>query len=218
MTKSSDASEDLISGLRPDERLGAAVGEGDVGHNRSFQGARADMRTAFDLFLAQQSEPALDEIQPRRTGRREMQVEARMPYEPAVNRWRFVGAVIVENQVDGQIGRYRGVDRLEELAELDRPVVPVQLPDDLPGLRIQGGEQRRRAMAQVVMRASLRLTRAHGQQRLRAIQGLDLALLVDAQHQRPVRRIQVQPDNVPDLLNEQGVFRQLEGLGAMRLQ
>src|SRR5262245_2675403 len=134
MTKSSNASEDLVCRLRPDEQIGAAVGKGDVGQDRRFQGARAGMRTAFDLFLTQQGEPAFDQVQLRWPGRREMQMEARMPRAPTVNRWRFVGAVVVEDQVDGQIGRYRGVDRVEELAELDRSMAPVQLPDDRPGL------------------------------------------------------------------------------------
>src|SRR5215469_12624274 len=72
VTKSSHAGEDLVCGLRPHERLGATVAEGDVGRDRGLERARADMRAALDLFFAQQGEPAFDQVQPRCAGRREM--------------------------------------------------------------------------------------------------------------------------------------------------
>jgi hypothetical protein len=65
------------------------------------------------------------------------------------------------------------------------------------------------------MTASLHLARAHGQQRLRPIQRLDLTLLVHTEHQGPVRRIQVQSDDVPDFLDEQWIPRQFERLSTM---
>ena len=47
---------------------------------------------------------------------------------------------------------------------------------------------------------------------------LDLALFVDAQHQRLVRRIEIEPDHVRDLGGEVLVARHLERLDLMRLQ
>src|SRR3546814_18819756 len=44
--------------------------------------------------------------------------------------------------------------------------------------------------------------------------GGDLALLVDEQGQGPVRRRQVQPDDVADLVDEQRIARKLEGPAA----
>jgi hypothetical protein len=51
------------------------------------------------------------------------------------------------------------------------------------------------------------------QSRLRAVKGLDLALLVDRKHQRLRRRVEIEADDVFvfDLLDEIGVARQLEG-------
>ncbi len=46
-------------------------------------------------------------------------------------------------------------------------------------------------MAHIIMRPPLRLARSHGQQRLRAIQCLDLGLFVHAQNQRFFRRIRI---------------------------
>ena len=73
-------------------------------------------------------------------------------------------------------------------------------------------------MPHVAVRAAFDLTGPRGQQRLTAIPRLDLGLLVHRQHQRPIRRVEVQPDGVPHFFDEQLVLGQLEGLAAMRLQ
>ena len=57
------------------------------------------------------------------------------------------------------------------------------LPDDRTGGYVEGREQRRRAMACVIVSASLRLPRSHGHDRLGAFQRLNLAFFVDAQNQ-----------------------------------
>ena len=58
----------------------------------------------------------------------------------------------------------------------------------------------------------------HRQDRLLAIERLYLALLVDAEHQRPIGRRQVKTDNVADLVDEQRIAGKLECLRAMGLQ
>jgi hypothetical protein len=68
------------------------------------------------------------------------------------------------------------------------------------------------------MGAPFHLAGAHRQQRLRAIQGLDLRFFVNAEHRRVRGRIQIQPDDVPHFVDEQRVVRQFEGLTPMRLQ
>jgi hypothetical protein len=68
------------------------------------------------------------------------------------------------------------------------------------------------------MHVEARIAGHHRQNRLRAIQGLNLALFVHAQRQSPIRRAQIQPDDVAHLLNEQRIGGQLEGLSAVRLQ
>ena len=90
--------------------------------------------------------------------------------------------------------------------------------DDLAGRGVESGEQRQGAVAFVVVAAPFGLTGAHRQQRLGPVEGLDLALLVDAQDQRPFRRIEIEPDNIANLLYEERVARQLEALRTVRLQ
>ena len=45
---------------------------------------------------------------------------------------------------------------------------------------------------------------------LGAIQGLDLALLIQREDDRPLGRLQVQPDDIAEFFHEGGVGRQLE--------
>ena len=73
-------------------------------------------------------------------------------------------------------------------------------------------------MAFVVVRSSLHLARLHRQQRLRAVERLDLRLLIDAEHGRVRRGIQIEADDISDFLDEERIRRQLEGLAPMRLQ
>jgi hypothetical protein len=56
----------------------------------------------------------------------------------------------------------------------------------------------------------------HGQAGLGAIERLDLALFVDAQHQRLVGRIEIEPDHVLHFGGEVLVARDFEGLDQVR--
>ena len=69
----------------------------------------------------------------------------------------------------------------------------------------------------VVVCAALRHARQHRQDRLCAVERLDLALLVDTEHQRAVRRRQIEAYDVADLVHEQRIAGELEGLRAVRL-
>lgn len=151
------------------------------------------MGTALDLLARQHREPILDEIDPGRAGGCEVHVEPRVSEQPQANRGRFVRAVIIENQVDLVRDRHAGVDLIQELSELERAMPPMALADDLPGLNDQRGEERRGAVADVIVRAAFRRVGAQRQDRLAAIQSLDLRLLVNAQDQRVVWGMQVEP-------------------------
>src|SRR3989442_5531972 len=92
MTKAAHAREDLIGRLRPHERLCVPVRESDVMTDRLFEFTGAAMDTPAQLFVSQGREPALHEIDTRRTGRRGVQVHAVMPYDPAVGTRRLMRA------------------------------------------------------------------------------------------------------------------------------
>lgn len=73
-------------------------------------------------------------------------------------------------------------------------------------------------MPHIAVRAPFRYARHHRQDRLLAIQGLDLAFLIDTEDKGSVRWGQVKADDIADLVDEQRVARQLECLAAVRLQ
>jgi hypothetical protein len=125
--------------------------------------------------------------------------------------------VVVHDQVDIKILGDGRLDLPQEPQELLMSVPGLALADHLTGGHVQGGEQRGGAVADVVMGDALDVTEAHGQQRLSPVQGLDLRLLVDSEHQRLVRWIQIEADDVADLLHEERILRQLECLLPMRL-
>ena len=129
----------------------------------------------------------------------------------------LVSGVIVHDDVDVQPLRDTPVDLLQEVEELPGPVASVALADDAARGDVEGCEERGRAVTLVVVCAALGHARQHRQDRLCAIECLDLALFIDTEHQRAVRRRQIEAYDVADLVHEQRIAGELEGLRAVRL-
>ena len=89
-------------------------------------------------------------------------METRSFGQPAMNRSGFVHGIIVENQMDLKSSGHLGIDGVEELAKLDGSMPTMELTDDGTALSIQGGEQRGRAMALIIMGAPFDFARSHG--------------------------------------------------------
>ena len=111
-----------------------------------------------------------------------------------------------------QAGGHGLVDGGQELTELGGTVAAVQFADEGAVRDAERGEQAGNAVPQLVMDAPLGRAGHHRQHRLRAVQRLDLGLLIDAQHHRLLQRVVVQPDDIDDLLREERVGGQLEGV------
>ncbi len=218
LTKSRDLGQDLVSRFRPHEGPWRVVRHREVLANGGFEGADASMGAALDLLLAQECEPTFDEIEPRSAGRREVQVKARMASKPASDTRRFVGPVIVEDQMHVELGRHLRVDGLEEAEELLAPMASMTLADDFASRDVEGGKQGRGAIAAVIVRPTFGRSERHRQNRRGPVQRLNLTLFVDTQDQRAIRRRQIKADNVAHFLDEQRVARELERLTPMRLQ
>ena len=90
--------------------------------------------------------------------------------------------------------------------------VPLHAAADHPAVEhVQGGGEGGRAIAFVVVGHGRGLAPLHRQPRLGAVEGLDLALLVDREHDRVRRRVHVEADHVAQLGDELGILGQLEG-------
>lgn len=72
-------------------------------------------------------------------------------------------------------------------------------------------------MADIVVRDALPVSQSQRQERLSALQRLDLDLLVYARDQRLVGQVEIQAHDVVHLHDEKGVVRQFESLGSVRL-
>ena len=141
-----------------------------------------------------------------------------MALQPRLHVGMLVGAVVVHYQVQNHLAGKRRIDAAQESQKLLMAVPSKALTDDFALQDLKGSEQASRAIALVVVGHRPQAALFHGQSRLRAVQCLDLGLLVHTQHQGLVRGIQVQPHHIGQLLHKPRIARQLEALDAVRLQ
>lgn len=210
--------DDGVGRRGPAEGLRVGVVGVEVGPDVLVQLDDGAEHAALEAPLRQRGEQTLNGVDPGGRGRREVDVEARMPDQPAFHRLGLVGGVVVEDQVQVEVGRGLPVDQPQEADELGGTMAEHALTDDGARLHVERGEQRRRAMPLVVVGHGRTPAALHRQPQLGAVEGLDLALLVHGQHQGSLGRVDVEPDDVADLLDELRVVRELEGLNPVRLQ
>ncbi len=109
---------------------------------------------ALKLAGREFGEEAFNEIQPRRRGRREVEVHARVLVEPSHNGRMLMGGVVVENDVDVELGRNGTLDFAQKSEKLLVPVAWHAFVEHFTCGDVQGSEQGRRAVTLVVMRHS----------------------------------------------------------------
>ena len=147
-------------------------------------------------------EQALDEVEPGRGCRGEVQLETRMALEPTLHGRCLVCGVVVEDQVEVEMRERLSVDLLQERQELFGAMARQAFPDDLAGRHIECREQRRGPVTLIVVCHGAGTALLDGQARLRAIESLNLALLVDGKHQGFLGRIEIEADDILHLLGE----------------
>ena len=87
----------------------------------------------------------------------------------------FMGAVVVQDNVNGFAGWHLGLEGIGEVDELLMPVALHTTADDLAFEHIESGEQRGGAVTHVIVSYRASPTCRHGQAGLGAVEGLDLA-------------------------------------------
>ena len=129
-----------------------------------------------------------------------------------------MSSVIVDDGVDGLARGDLALDCVEKGNEL-LVAMPSHATSDHGSVEdIERGEQSGRAVALVVMGHRPAFSGLERQARLRAVEPLDLALLVDRDDHRVLGRVHVEADDVLDLLGELRIAGALEGANAVRLQ
>jgi hypothetical protein len=126
--------------------------------------------------------------------------------------------VVVHNQMNIELSRNGAIDMLQEFDELFMPVTGQATLNDFPRERVESGEQGRCPVSSVFVRLTRRGAFPQRQDRRSSLQSLNAALFVDTQDDRIGRWIHVQPDDIPELINEVRVRAKLEVLNSMRLQ
>src|SRR5215204_1786282 len=121
--ESPHAVADFVGGLHPFERCAAVVVGVNVGENGRAQLRNARVRSMLERVFRQQSKEALHLVEPRRVGRREMKLDARMAQQPALHRWSAMGGEIVEDDVDVKTGLDTRVDLAQKGHEVLRPML-----------------------------------------------------------------------------------------------
>ena len=141
--------ENLIGGLRPPKRLALLVVRVDVAEDRLPQLRDARVRAALEGFLGEQPKESLHQIQPRRIGRREMKMDARMSEQPPMHRRRPVGREVVQHDVHLQRRRDARLDLTEERHEILGAMLLFAPRQDFAGRDVERSKQIERAIPDV---------------------------------------------------------------------
>ena len=209
--------EDLVGSLGPGEGMATVVPAVDEEADGVHQLLDTDEGTAADGLPRDDAEEDLDEVQPGARGRCEVQRDAAMAGQPGLDVGVLMGCVVVDHHVQ-LLARVSAGHLLQEGEELLVAVKLIAGLGHVSGGHLQGGEQGGGAVTHVVVRGSLGQAGTQGQDRRGAIEGLDLALLIDAEHDRLLRRVEVETDDVAHLGLKGGVGGELELLSPPGLQ
>ena len=139
-----------------------------------------------------------------------MKGPAGMPRQPGDDLGMLVAAVVVEDHVDHLAGRYGGLDGAQEAQELLVPVALHATAEDRAVEDVESSEQGGDAVAEIIVGHGAGLAWFDRQTGLGPIQGLNLAFLIDREHQAVRRRLDVQADDVLELGGKLGIVERLK--------
>src|SRR5215472_11641423 len=210
--------QDDLGGFGPDEGFGAGVVLGEISIDGGLQVDDRAEHTTADALPRHLGEEVLDRVEPGGRGRCEMEGPARMARQPSQHLGMFVGGMVVEHRVDQLASWDLALDSIEKAVEFEVEMALHAAADHRAVEHAERGEQGGGAVPPVIVRHGLAAPRFDRQSRLRAIEGLDLALFVNRQHNRMGRRIDIEPDDVSELASKAWIARALEGAQPMRLQ
>jgi hypothetical protein len=128
--------EDLVGGLGPAERLAALVPAITESADRLHQLSDAGEGAAADGLAGDDPKEDLDQVQPARRGRSEMQLDAGMFGQPGPHGRGLVGGVVVQHQMQ-LTARIGAGDLLEEggLVAIPAGRSGVRVPSPWPARR-----------------------------------------------------------------------------------
>jgi hypothetical protein len=135
--------------------------------------------TPFQSTSAEPGEKSLDSVEPGARAWCEVENETRVAIKPGTNVGMFVSCIVVKNDVDNLADRNLRLDGVQKSNEFLMTMTLHVAADDRA---VEDGEQRRGAVPLVIVCHGSEPALLQRQAWLGAIEGLDLALLVDRQH------------------------------------
>ena len=186
-----DGGDDFVGIGRPDEGLWLVVGLGEEAVDGGLEVDDRVKDTALQAASGELGEVAFDGIEPGGGCRGEVEGKAGMAFEPSADLFVLVGGVVVEDDMNQLSGREFGLDGIEKADEFLMTVPLHAATDNLAFQHVEGGKQRGRPVPLVVVGHRLAAALLDRQAGLGSIEGLDLALLVDRQHDGVRRRIDI---------------------------
>ena len=186
--------------------------------DRLDQIGNAFENTATDTFVSNLPEPALDQIQPGTGCGNKVQMETWMPFQPGFDPWVFMGAIIVDNEMEIEAGRSIGVDFVEKPDKLLMSVTGHAIADHSAVEHAQGRKQSGGAIALVIVSHGPAAALLDWQPRLCAVESLDLAFLVHTKDQGFDGWVQVKADDIREFFYKVLVAAELECFYQMRFQ
>jgi hypothetical protein len=129
----------------------------------------------------------------------------------------LVRAVIIHDQMEFDLARKLLVQPFKKLEKLLMPMMGVALADHFDLRDFQSGEERCSAIALIIVSHSSTPALFDRQSRLSSVQGLNLTLFIHTQHQSFLRRIEIKPNSIRQLLEEIGITGEFETFVSMWL-
>jgi len=171
-----------------------------------------------EAFVGDLAKPPFDQVQPGTRSWDKVEMEPRVASEPGFHARMLVSPIVVHDQMQIDFGGGLGIYLVEKSNELLMPMARHAVADDFAVEHTESREQGGCAVAFVIVRHRAAATLFEWKARLSSVESLDLAFLVDREHQGLVRRIQIQTDNVDELLDKTLVAAEFEGSDQVRFE
>ena len=151
-----EAVEDLVGGLVPDEGLGVVVPVGDPGADRGDESRTERWVPRLSHLVVSSANQRSTRFSQRAVGRREVEREAGVAEQPALDRRGLVGRRVVQHDVDVEVRRARSCRSGSRTGGTPRPgAAAVMSAITLPGGDVERGVEVGGAVALVVVGAPL---------------------------------------------------------------
>ena len=191
---SSDATVGISVG--PFEGLGAFVVALNIASNFAGEVGFGGEDAAGDQVALNFREPDFDLIEPGRVRGGVMELDVGMGGEELSHGLSLVRRKVVSDDVDLLALGLRGDDICEKGHELRTGVARGRFAQDLPAGNLQGRVQRKSAMPEIFKPVALGTPGRKRQNRIEAIESLNGALFIHAEHCGVGRRLEIEADNV----------------------